>query len=73
MPENISSINFVSPGENFGNMNATGEIIVPLNETITFGVSFKDVEGTIFPFKDDRSMVGWNGTWRRFRSTEFHE
>jgi|GEM_PF-1952593 len=59
MPENVSSISFVSPGESFGNMNATGELIAPLNETITFGVSFENIEGTLFPFQDDRSMWGW--------------
>ena len=59
VPENISAIRFVSPGEAFGNMNATGEMVVPLNETTTFGVAYENVTGTLFPFKEDRSMWGW--------------
>jgi hypothetical protein len=62
VPENISTIRFVTPGEAFGNMNATGEIVVPLNETITFGVAFENITGTLFPYKEDRSMWGW---WER--------
>jgi hypothetical protein len=59
VPENVSAIKFVSPGEAFGNMNATGEMVVPLNETITFGVAYENVTGTLFPYKEDRSMWGW--------------
>jgi len=59
MPENVSAVRFVSPGEAFGNMNATGEMVVPLNETITFGVAYENVTGTLFPYKEDRSMWGW--------------
>jgi len=59
MPENINNITFVSPGEALGNMNATGEILAPLNQSITFGVSFENVTGTLFPYKKDRSMWGW--------------
>jgi hypothetical protein len=59
MPENISAIRFVSPGEAFGNMNATGEMVVPLKATITFGATYENVTGTLFPYKEDRSMWGW--------------
>ncbi len=59
MPKNVGNITFVTPGEAFGNTNATGEMIVPGNESITFGVSYDDVNGTLFPFSDQRSMWGW--------------
>jgi len=59
VPEDVVSIGFVTPGEAFGNTNATGEIIVPLDSTISFGVSYENVTGTLFPFKEDRSMWGW--------------
>jgi hypothetical protein len=62
VPDNVSAIRFVSPGEEFGNMNATGEMVVPLNETITFGVVYENVTGMLFPYKEDRSMWGW---WER--------
>jgi hypothetical protein len=62
MPENVSAIRFISPGEAFGNMNATGEMVVSLNEVIAFGVAYENVTGTLFPYKKDRSMWGW---WER--------
>ena len=59
VPEDVVSVNFVTPGEAFGNTNATGNIVVPLNSTVSFGVSYENVTGTLFPFKEDRSMWGW--------------
>lgn len=59
MPENVGNITFVTPGEAFGNLNATDEMIVSGNETVTFGVSYDDVNGTLFPFSEQRSMWGW--------------
>lgn len=59
VPENVSAIRFVSPGEDFGNMNATGEMVLPLGEAVTFGVTYENVTGTLFPYKEDRSMWGW--------------
>lgn len=59
MPKNIGNITFVTPGEAFGNANATDDMIVPLNSTVSFGVSFDDVNGTLFPYSEDRSMWGW--------------
>jgi hypothetical protein len=59
IPENVTSIRLVSPGEAFGNTNATGEMFVPLNATIDFGVAYENVTGTLFPYKEDCSMWGW--------------
>ena len=59
MPKSVGDINFVTPGEAFGNTNATGSMIVPLNATIDFGVTYDSVNGTLFPYSDQRSMWGW--------------
>jgi len=59
MPRSIGNITFVTPGEAFGNMSATGSMIVPLNATITFGVTFDNVNGTLFPYSEKRSMWNW--------------
>jgi hypothetical protein len=59
MPRSIGNITFVTPGEAFGNTSATGSMIVPLNATITFGVTYDNVNGTLFPYSDQRSMWGW--------------
>jgi hypothetical protein len=32
---------------------------VPLDATVDFGVAYKDVNGTLFPYSDQRSMWGW--------------
>ncbi len=62
MPKNVGNISFVTPGVAFGNMNASGSMIVPLNATIDFGVKYDNVSGTLFPYSDQRSMWGW---WER--------
>jgi hypothetical protein len=59
MPTNVGNITFVTPGEAFGNTNSTDDMIVSGNETITFGVTYDDVNGTLFPFNEERSMWGW--------------
>src|SRR4030042_832193 len=59
MPKSVGDISFVSPGAAFGNTNATGSMIVPLNATIDFGVAYDNVNGTLFPYSDQRSMWGW--------------
>lgn len=59
MPKSVGNITFVTPGEAFGNINATGEMVVSKNATITFGFSCSDVNGTLFPFSEQRSMWGW--------------
>jgi hypothetical protein len=34
-------------------------MILPLNAAIDFGVAFDNVNGTLFPYSDQRSMWGW--------------
>jgi hypothetical protein len=59
MPDNVGNITFLTPGQKFGNLNSSGSMILPLDATIDFGVSYDDVNGTIFPYSDQRSMWGW--------------
>jgi hypothetical protein len=59
MPKSVGNISFITPGEAFGNTNATGNMIVPLNATIDFGVAYDNVNGTLFPYSAQRSMWGW--------------
>ena len=59
MPKNVGNVTFITPGKKFGNLNSTGSMILPLNATVDFGVSYDDVNGTLFPYSDQRSMWGW--------------
>jgi hypothetical protein len=70
MPRNIGEIAFVTPGEAFGNTNSSDSMVVPLNATITFGVTYEEINGTLFPFSEQRSMWGW---WERpIFGADFH-
>jgi len=59
MPNQIDNVTLVSPGEVFGDTSATGDMILPLNATIKFGVTYDGVNGTLFPYSQQRSMWGW--------------
>jgi hypothetical protein len=59
MPKSVQNISFVSPGQAFGNSDPSGSMTVPLDATVNFGVVYKDVNGTLFPYSDQRSMWGW--------------
>ena len=59
MPSHIGNVTLVSPGEVFGDTSATGDMILPLNATIKFGVTYDGVNGTLFPYSQQRSMWGW--------------
>ncbi len=59
MPKSVGNITFVSPGEAFGNTNSSGDMVVPKNATVTFGFTCSNVNGTLFPFSEERSMWGW--------------
>ncbi|MBD3404798.1 MAG: hypothetical protein GF411_01525 [Candidatus Lokiarchaeota archaeon] len=52
MPVDVESVSFVRPGEAWSNSSDTGEAYRPVNETITFGVTFNNVSGVVFPFGD---------------------
>jgi hypothetical protein len=59
MPKNVGNVTFITPGTKFGNLNTTGSMILPLNATIDFGVRYENINGTLFPYSDQRSMWGW--------------
>ncbi len=59
MPKSVGTVTFVTPGQAFGNMAASGSMILPLNAKIDFGVAYSDVNGTLFPYDAQRSMWGW--------------
>ncbi|TXT55683.1 MAG: conserved exported protein of unknown function [Candidatus Thorarchaeota archaeon] len=50
MPVDVESVSFVRPGEAWGNSSDTGEAYRAVDETITFGVTFNNVSGIVFPF-----------------------
>ena len=59
MPKSVGNIAFVTPGQAFGNMDASGSMVLPLTAKIDFGVAYTDVNGTLFPYDAQRSMWGW--------------
>ena len=59
IPHAIGNVTFVTPGEAFGIYNETGTLVLPVNESIEFGVSYLDINGTMFPF--GRSYYAWYG------------
>ncbi len=59
MPKSVGNITFVTPGQAFGNTNSSGNMLLPLNSKIDFGVAYADVNGTLFPYNSQRSMWGW--------------
>jgi hypothetical protein len=59
IPEAVGNVIFVTPGEAFGIYNETGMLTLPINESVEFGVSYLDINGTMFPF--GRSYYAWYG------------
>jgi hypothetical protein len=50
IPDSVASVSFVTPGEAYGNLDESGSILLGLEDEVTWGVSFHDVNGTTFPF-----------------------
>lgn len=59
IPDAVGNVTFITPGEAFGIYNETGTLVLPINESIEFGVSYLDINGTMFPF--GRSYYAWYG------------
>jgi hypothetical protein len=59
MPKTVGEVTFVTPGQAYGNNDASGNITLPLDSKIDFGVTYGDVNGTLFPYSGQRSMWGW--------------
>jgi len=52
LPDSVDNVSFVTPGEAYGDFNATDEIRLNLTDEVTWGVTFYGVNGTVFPFTD---------------------
>ncbi|MHA1770032.1 MAG: hypothetical protein ACTSYL_03830 [Candidatus Thorarchaeota archaeon] len=50
IPDSVESVSFVTPGEAYGDLNASGWLHLNLTEEVTWGVTFHNVNGTVFPF-----------------------
>jgi len=50
IPDSVESVSFVKPGESYGNLDESGSLLLGLEDEVTWGVTFHDVNGTTFPF-----------------------
>ncbi|MFQ5832975.1 MAG: hypothetical protein ACE5H4_09755 [Candidatus Thorarchaeota archaeon] len=50
IPDAVESVGFVTPGLAFGNNDTIGNIAVDLTDEVTWGVTFYNVNGTVFPY-----------------------
>ncbi len=50
IPDSVSSVDFVTPGAAYGNLNDSGSIVRGIEDEITWGVTFNDVNGTVYPY-----------------------
>jgi hypothetical protein len=57
MPKSVANVSFVKPGERFGNFNDSGDMRVNLTDEVTWGVTFEDINGTVYPY----TMEGYWG------------
>ncbi len=46
----LKYVSFVTPGQSFGVLNESGHLLLGLEDEVTWGVTFDDVNGTTFPF-----------------------
>ncbi len=52
IPDSVDDVSFVTPGEAYGDYNASGWLHLNLTSEVTWGVSFHDINGTVFPFSE---------------------
>ncbi|TFG30231.1 hypothetical protein EU528_08500 [Candidatus Thorarchaeota archaeon] len=50
IPDSVDSVSFVTPGRAYGNLEESGSLLLGLEDEVTWGVTFHDVNGTTFPF-----------------------
>ncbi|MGD9395400.1 MAG: hypothetical protein PVJ05_03135 [Candidatus Thorarchaeota archaeon] len=50
IPDSVGSVSFVTPGLSFGVPDPSGYVVVGVEDEITWGVTFSDINGTTFPF-----------------------
>ncbi len=58
IPDSVDSVEFVTPGEAYGNSAESGSIAVGVEDEVTWGVTFHEVNGTVFPYTL-RGYWGW--------------
>ncbi len=50
IPDYAESVDFVTPGAAYGDFSDSGSIVLEIEDEVTWGVQFFDVNGTVFPF-----------------------
>ncbi|MHA2058147.1 MAG: hypothetical protein ACXACG_03600 [Candidatus Thorarchaeota archaeon] len=50
IPDSVGSVSFVTPGLAYGVPDPTGNLVLGVEDEITWGVTFSDINGTTFPF-----------------------
>ncbi len=50
IPDSVDAVDFVTPGYGYGDYNDTGHLHLNLTDEVTWGVTFFNVTGTVFPF-----------------------
>ena len=61
IPTYVDSVIFTSPGANFGVLNDSGHLVLPMDANITFGIEYVDVHGKTIPFASGRAFWDWWG------------
>jgi hypothetical protein len=73
MPVDATSVSFVTPGEGWGNNNASDMEYRAVNETIDFGVSFQNISGIVFPFGELSYWDWYDGQYHGSDLSTFDE
>ncbi|MHA2002722.1 MAG: hypothetical protein ACW960_01340, partial [Candidatus Thorarchaeota archaeon] len=73
MPASVDSVNFTTPGEAWGNPNATDIEYRAVDETIDFGVAFYNVSGEVFPFGEWSYWDWYDGQYHGSDFSSFTE
>lgn len=58
IPDSVNSVEFVTPGVAYGNTNESDYMRLNLTDEVTWGVTFNEVNGTVFPYTL-RGYWGW--------------
>jgi hypothetical protein len=59
IPNSVGNLTYITPGADFGNLNETGTLTLPLNATINFGIKYENVTGTLFPWLKQVALWDW--------------
>lgn len=58
IPRTVDDVSFIRPGEAYGWDNETGELHLELNDTVTWGITYHGINGTLIPFTL-KGYFGW--------------